>query len=485
MKRFWLLSVPLLVWAQAAPESDKSVSLSKVERKSRAPVSKEVLSVKLPKPVEFKLDNGLTVLLLENHKLPYVSVNLVVEGAGPVSEPADQPGLASATAQMLDEGTATRSSQQIAEEVDRYGAILRANSNFGTIDASVFASGLSQTFDKWFPIVADVLLHPAFPPHEFKVFQQRAMASLRQQRSSPQFLATERFSHAVYGTFPAAIVAPSAASLEAMTPAVLKKWHDERYVPQNAILGVAGDMTAAQLKPILNRNLAEWKKTEFSNKLPPNPTAVAQKQVYLVNRPGSVQTNIVIGNLAIDRRNPDYIAMRVLNQVLGGGPSSRLFMKLREEKGYTYGAYSTFTASQFTGPWRATSEVRTEVTQGSLTEFFNELGRIRNDAVPVAELDDARRTIVAQFALSLERPEQVLELAITRKRYGLPEDYWDTYPSKVSAVSAEDLQHVAKKYIDLDKVQIVAVGDAAKIKSVLDQYGPVSVYDAEGKQITN
>jgi zinc protease len=471
--------------AQEAPQGDKSVSLSKVERKNKAPVSKDLIKVKLPKPVETRLDNGLTVLILENHKLPFVSMELFIDGAGPISEPSGQPGLASATAAMLTQGTATRSSLQIAEQVDRFGAGLNAASAFGGNSAVINASGLSETLNQWFPIFVDVLLHPSFPEKELKNYQQRSLVNLKRQRSSPDFLASEQFNRAVYGKFPAAVVSATPEFLEGMTPAMLAAWHDQHYVPQNAILGIAGDVNPTQTIDLLKKSLADWKRTNTQAILPPSATPVAKKQVYLVNRPDSVQTNIMIGNIAIERRNPDYIAMRVANQVLGDGPASRLFVKLREEKGYTYGAGSSFHALQFAGPWTASSDVRTEVTEGSMTEFFNELNRIRTEKVPAPELEDAKRTIVAKFALSLEHPAQLLDAALQIKRYGLPADYWDTYPEKIAAVSADDVIRVAKKYINPDNAQIVVVGDATKIKSIMEKYGPVTMYDTQGKELAN
>ena len=471
--------------AQQAPDSDKSVSLSKVERKNKAPVSKDLIKVKLPKPFEAKLDNGLTVLILENHKLPYVSMDLVIDGAGPISEPADKTGLATATAAMLTQGTSTRSSLQIAEQVDRFGAGLRVASGFGGNTAMFSASGLSETVGKWFPVLVDVLLHPSFLEKELRNYQQRSLINLTQQRSSPDFLASERFNRAVYGKFPASIVSATPAFLQAMTPAMLAAWHDERYVPQNAILGIAGDVNPEQMMAMLKTSLADWKRTSLIATLPPSAVAVARKQVYLVNRPDSVQTNIMIGNIAMDRSNPDYVALRVANQILGGGPASRLFVKLREEKGYTYGAGSSFHALQFAGPWTASADVRTEVTDGSMTEFFSELNKIRSAKAPESEMDDAKRTIVATFALSLESPEELLQRAIEIKRYHLAADYWDTYPAKIAAVTADDVLRVTKKYINPDNAQIIVVGDAGKIKAIMEKYGPVTVFDANGKEITN
>jgi zinc protease len=331
----------------------------------------------------------------------------------------------------------------------------------------------------------DVLLHPSFPEKEVANYQQRSLVNLKRQRSSPNFLASERFNLAVYGKFPASVVSATPDFLKSLKPAALAAWHAERYVPQNAILGIAGDVNPAQTIAMLKKSLADWKRTQLESKLPASAKAATKKQVFLVNRPASVQTNIMIGNIAIDRRNPDYVALRVANQVLGGGPASRLFVKLREEKGYTYGASSSFHAFTFAGPWSATAEVRTEVTDGSMTEFFNELNRLRAEKPPVPELDDAKRTIVATFALSLESPEELLQRAIEVKRYGLPADYWDTYPQKIAAVTPDEVLRVAKKYFDPDSAQIVVVGDASKIKSIMEKYGPVTMYDTEGKEIAN
>jgi predicted Zn-dependent peptidase len=193
-----------------------------------------------------------------------------------------------------------------------------------------------------------------------------------------------------------------------------------------------------------------------------------------------VQTTLALGNIAIDWLNPDYTSMVVMNHVIGGGASSRLFLNLREEKGYTYGVYSDFSALRYPGPWRAGGNLRTEVTQGALTEFFNEIRRIQDEKVPAAELEASKRSIVASFALSLEQPARVLGFAIAIKLYGLPADYWDAYPAKIMAVSADDVQRVARKYLNPDSLQVVAVGDADKIKPILEQYGKVEVFDANG-----
>jgi predicted Zn-dependent peptidase len=172
--------------------------------------------------------------------------------------------------------------------------------------------------------------------------------------------------------------------------------------------------------------------------------------------------------------------MVVMNDIIGGGASARLFLNLREEKGYTYGVYSSFSALRYPGPWRAGGNMRTEVTDAALVEFFKEIRRIGEEKVSSRELEESKRSIVASFALSLEQPSRVLSFAITLKLHGLPADYWDAYPRRIMAVTAEDVQRVARRYLNPDRLQLVAVGDATKIKSVLEKYGAVEVYDSNG-----
>ena len=465
------------------PGQDKGMPLSKVERKNKAPVSTEVLHVKLPKPTETTLPNGLTVMILEDHRFPTVSVSLNISGAGAVYEPADLPGLASFTAQMMREGTKTRDSKKMAEDVDKLGATLGVNAPFGSAASSINASGLSDNFDDWFALFVDVLENPTFPANELAGLKGRQKATLQAVRSNAGFLLQERFNRAVFGHHPAAVIFPTAASVDAMTPELMAKWHHERYVPQNAILGIAGDVNTATLLPKLKQWLAGWAKTDFKAVNPPDPEPISGKKIYLVDRPNSVQTDVRMGNIVIGRADPDYPAVVVMNRVVGDGPAARLFMNLREEKGYTYGVYSSFVALKYPGPWFAGGNMRSEVTEGAMTEFFKEIERIRDEPVPADELAQCERSVVAGFALSLEQPNTLLNYAITRKIYNFPADYWDTYPAKISAVTAADVQRVARKYISLDNIQIVAVGEAAKIKSVMEKFGPVVVYDLEGKPV--
>lgn len=471
--------VAIATFAQA-PGDSKAVSPSKVERKNRAPVSKEILRVKLPRPVEAKLPNGLTVLILEDHRFPIVTVDFTIDGAGALWEPEDQHGLAGVTAQMLREGTPTHNSKQINEAIDQLGASLFANAPFGDGAASIGATGLSDNFDQWFPMATDLLLNANFPDSELAKLKQRLKIQLVQQRQQPNFLATERFNEAVYGHHPAATVAGTPESIDGLTSEKLVAWHRTRYAPQNTLLGIAGDVKARETIAKLTGWSAKWPKSDFKVAATPSTSEVKSPHVYVVDRPGSVQTTLAMGNIAIDRTSPDYPAMVVMDQILGAGAAARLFLNLREAKGYTYGVYSSFTARKYAGPFRAGGDLRTEVTEGAMQEFWIEFNRMRDEKVPLAELDDARRAVVAGFALSLEHVEQLLDFAEEQKIYNLPADYWDNYPAQISAVSADDVQTVSIKYVDPSNMQVVGVGDAQKIGPVLQKYGPVKVFDMQG-----
>jgi zinc protease len=476
-----LVATRAVCFAQVPQDpGSKAIPLSKVERKNKAPVSNEILRVKIPKPTEIKLPNGLTVMVLEDHRLPLVTARLSILGAGALNDPADVPGLADITATMLKEGTQTRSSKQIAEQTEELGASIGAQAPWGSETATFTASGLSDNAGQWIALASDILLNPSFPEGELNKLKQRMRIQLKQQRSTASFLAQERFDRAVYGNHPAAITSPTPEALDKITPAMLAEWHSKRYLPENTILGVAGDITPAEVTRMFSA-LPGWKAGPDKAGLPTATKPASGRGIFLVDRPGSVQTEVEIGNIAISRVDSDYIPMVVMDRIVGGGASARLFMNLREVHGYTYGAYSMLVARRYAGPWIAQGSMRTDATGGAMTEFMNEINRIRDQAVPEKELEETKRSIVAGFALTLERPSELLDYAIALKVYNLPADYWDTYPAKIMAITAEQVQRVARKYIVPDDLQIVAVGDATKLKPVLDKYGTVQVFNTDGQ----
>src|SRR5215204_3396127 len=452
--------------------------------KGKAPVNKEVLRVKLPRAEEATLKNGLQVVLLPAHKVPTFNMQMVVLSGG-LSDKADYRGLASFTAALLREGTTKRASKDIAEQVDALGATLTANAGFSSMTSTINTGGLVENMDPTLELFADVVRNPTFPQAEVDKYKTRTLAQLQFQRSIPQFLAIEQFNKAIYGpSHPAALIAPPAESLKKLSSKDLAEFHSTYYRPNNAILAIVGDVTMKEILPKLEKVFGDWQKGDVPAVTIPQAPAQSESRIYLIDRPGSVQTVLQLGTLGIERTSADYFSVLVADRVLGGGPSGRLFLNLREDKGYTYGAYSNFGGSKFRGTWTSSSEVRTDVTEGAMKEFMFELNRMRKDPVSAEELDNAKRAIIGSFALSLEQPPILLQNIITQKLYNLPADYWDTYPQKVAAITADDVQKAAQKYLDMNHLQVVAVGDAAKAREVLAKYGKVEVYDAEGKPVS-
>lgn len=472
-----ILGAPI---AQAQGQGqDKAAPMSQVQRLNRAPVNKEILRVQLPRPKVETLPNGLTLVLQEDHKLPTIAFTMWIR-PGQLADPADLPGLASSTAEMLTEGTDRRTSAQIAEEVDKLGASLDANSRFGASYTSVNASGLINSTSQILDLMSDVVLHPAFPPSELEKYKQREEAGLEARLANPNFLGQQAFRRVLYGDTPMAITSATKESIEKLTAEDLKKFHDKHFVPGNAILGVTGDFRNADMHVLIEKYFGAWKGAAES---PVSYPAGAQQatKITLVDRPGSVQTYIIGGNRGIRRVDPEYYGLVVMNQIEGGGPQARLFLDLREEHSLTYGSYSRLTAEIYPGDWFAFAPVRTKVTGDAMERFVFEFKRINNEPVPQSELDDAHRAIVANFALSLEQPAQLLNDWLTVEHFGLPMDYWDKYPDHIAAIDAAGVQTVAKKFVDLGHMQWVAVGDRKQIQDDLAKYGPLTVVDVTGK----
>lgn len=481
---FVALFVAALGWSapRAARAQDKSAPASKIERLNRAPVNKEVLRVQLPRPTITKLPNGLTLILIEDHKLPTVTFTMWIK-PGQLADPDDLPGLASFTADMLREGTARRTSEQISAETDALGATLNANAAFGASYTSVNAAGLAGDAGHILDLMSDIVLHPAFAPDELEQYKRREEAALEQRLSNPGFLAVQAMRRALYVEGPLSINSPTKESIEKVTQSDLQKFHDQHYQPGNTLFGAIGDFRTEAMRAQIAKQFGTWQGAAESSaaasatKLAPAPAA----KITLVDRPDSVQTYLLAADRTIPRNDPDYYALVVMNQVLGGGPQARLFLDLREEHSYTYGAYSGLSAEIYPGYWIANAAVRTPVTDGSMERFAFEFNKIRDEPVPAAELDDARRAIVAGFALSLERPAELLNNILQVQHFGLAADYWDKYPDRIAAVDAAQVQAAAKKYIDLNRIQWIAVGDGKQIHDVMAKYGTVSVVTPEGR----
>ena len=462
--------------------TQEAPSAAGLVKKNKAPVSNDVLKVTLPKPQEADLPNGLHLMVLEDHRLPRVSFQLVIPGAGGYYDSPEMTGLSSYTAQMMREGTKTRNSQQISRELEMMAASLGVSGSIAGQTAAVSGGALTENFDRLFDMAADVLLNPSFPAEEWDRLKARARAGLIQQRAQPGFLASERFSKVVYGDHPAGRNSATPATLDAITREAMIEAHRTRFVPDHAVIAFAGDITLPDARKLVESKLGAWKNAGVPKPAVQNPPAPGPAKVYLVARPNSVQTNLIVGTQSMTRTDPDYIPLTVANRVLGG-TMGRLFRHLREQKGYTYGVGSGFSATRHTGSWQASTAVRTEVTDPALTDLLKDVADMRATPIPADELMDAKRAIVAGFARSLETPEQVLGYYMDSWTYGLPKAYWDNYPAQIMAVTPAQAQAVAKKYWDPARLQIVAVGDATKIQAALATKGELEVYDSEGKPI--
>jgi zinc protease len=466
--------------AQDAPPAQQATDFKGVVLKNKAPVSNEILKVKFPKPVESKLKNGMELMVLEDHRSPTIQVEIAVPGSS-LNGNGDLAVVAGAVSSMFRLGTKTRNAQQIAATLAELGATVGVGGGEHFIYARF--SSLIENLDPVLDLVADLMFNPTFPEDELNKWKNQQLSALQQVRSQPAFLAQERFSAILYPGDNRSIVAPSPDSIRKVTRQALVDYYDKNFRPEGGRVAVVGDTSVASISAKLEELLGDWKGSGSKPPSLPMHGPIAEKRIYLINRPNSVQTTFEIGNHAIDRLSPDYIPVIVMNRVLGAGPASRLFRNIREEKGYTYGISSGFSSSQYMNHFTTSTSVRTEVTGPALEELLKEFRDIRERLVPADELENAKRALVASFALSTESATTALRNATTIKEYGLPADYWDTYAEKITAVTAQDVQRVARKYIPLDNVQIVAVGDATKIRDVLAKFGPIEEWDADGNRV--
>jgi zinc protease len=447
-------------------------SVSSVERLNRAPVSKDIVRVSLPSAREVTLDNGLTVVMAQEKRAPLVSVRFEIRGTGPLTAPAANAAIPLTAAMMLRQGTPSRSSRQVAEEFDTHGVSVTVGQSNDAAVMVVQANGLAETFPAWFPIVADIVVNPSFPADELTLMKRRLLSEWQNRRSTPLAVATEVLEQAIYGAELSRTLDANAFS--SVTSDQLKAWHAERYVPQNTVLSVAGAVAPADVEKIVRETLGGWVKTGFAEPLPTLPPASGAR-VFIINRPGSVQTTLMVGTRTVDRAHGDMTPLVVANRVLGGAGTARLFVKLREERGLTFGSFSNINGYKHGGDWRAWVEFTSSRAPEALDAFFAELRRIGTEPVPEQELEDAKRSLAASFALTLEQVSQVASYMAHRRGYGLSNDYWDRFPEKLMSISQADTQRVAATYIDLSKLQIVAVGDAAQLEPLLKPFGEITI----------
>lgn len=451
-----------------------------LDRKT-APGPLEPAPFNIPPAFRVTLPNGLRVVIFDNERLPLVSYRLAFLTGG-AEDPPDQTGVSSAMATMLTEGTDNYSSKELAEKIERLGSSLSANSSD---DFTVIAgSALSVYSSDILQLMAEVVFAPTFPQNELDLYKRNAMENLKFQRSQPNFLANEQTARVLFGKHPYGTIAPAPADIEKLDADTLRATRERIFLPNNAVLIAVGDVRKDELMREIEEHFGDWEPGNRHEHHFDQPPSMENRRMTIVDRPGSAQANIIISNLAVPRSHPDYFPLLVMNQVLGAGASSRVFMNLREEKGYTYGAYTRFDLKRLAGTFEATTEVRTAVTGDSLKEFFYEFDRIRQEAVLEEELDDAKNFLTGVFPIRAETQEGLTNLIVNQELYGLPHDYLDTYRDHIDAVSVDDVLRVAAEYIRPDGASVVIVGDAAGMLSQIEGYADdIKIFDKDGREM--
>ncbi len=435
-------------------------------------------ALKLPPIHDVALPNGLQVRVVEDHRFPLVTTRLAFR-FGTSADPAGSPGLCAATSSLLKEGTLRRTSREIADELASIGGLLEDESGRDVVALS--GSALSEFAPRLLALLAEVVTDPSFPESELALRMANLKQELALNRSQPSWLAQERFAREVYGAHPYAVISPTADSIEALTRDGISGFHKKMFVPGAAVLVVIGDVDAAGVVREVTARFGGWKGETAAAPPAPAPPSRAERSVYLVDRPGSVQSDVRVGGLAIKRTDPLYLPAVLMDQVLGGGASSRLFLIVREEKGYAYDAHSELAARLSAGDWSAVTQVRTEVTKPALEEVIQQMERLRGETVPEKELQDAKNYLTGIFTLQVERPGFLAQLLAEQKIYGLPADELETYVARLNAVTAPDVRRAAQRLCDASRAVLVVVGDGAKIRTDLATFGPVSTFDIEGK----
>lgn len=446
--------------------------------RSKPPAVGPAPSLELPPITKRTLANGLQVWVIGVHKVPTVHLELAIR-TGVAADSPGKFGLASLTADMLDEGAGARSALQISDEIDYLGASLEtaAAPDATYVELHVPVARLSEAL----PIMADVVMRPAFPDAELKRLREERMATLLEMEDDPEQLVTVAFPRIVFGEqhrYGSPIIG-TAASLKSFTVADLKAFHAAQFNPANAVLVVAGDVAADAVVPQIERALGSWKSPSAVkvSTVPQAPQLTARK-VYLIDKPGAAQSQVRIGWVGVARSTPDYFPLRVLNIVLGEAFTSRLNNNLREVHGYAYGASSRFDMRLSAGAFYAAAGVQTDKTAEAVKEFFNELTRI-HEPVPAAELEKAKNYLALLMPRNFETTRGTADALAQAWVYDLPSDYYTTYADRVRAVTAADVKRVADKYIQPDKLAVVVVGDRKTIEPGLKalNLGPLTVVE--------
>lgn len=434
--------------------------------RSKYPDPSPAREIKLGNADSFVLPNGLKVFVVENRKLPRVAFSLVLE-RDPILE-GEKAGMLGMVGEMLTGGTTNRTKDQLDEEVDFIGASLSASST------SVFASSLKKHQETILQLMTDVLYNPVFPQEELDKLKKQAVSGLAASKDDPNAISSRLASTMNFGKNHPYGEMQSEASINNINVEDIKGYYQTYFKPNIAYLAIVGDITKAEAQALANKYFASWKRGDVPTKTFPLPQAPSQNKVALVDRSASVQSVVNITYpMEMSLSHPDYLATRVLNYILGGGSSSRLFMNLREDKGYTYGAYSSIGSDKLVTTFRASASVKQTATDSAINEMIYEIRNLRDNGVTAKELEDAKANLSGSFGRSLESPSTIANFAINMERYNLPADFYATYLQRLNALTVEDINASAKKFLKPDNMYITVVGNGSVIQESLMAFGEV------------
>ncbi|MEZ5044927.1 MAG: insulinase family protein [Saprospiraceae bacterium] len=446
--------------------------------RSNAPKPGPATRIELGKSEQFKLDNGLEVIVVENHKLPRISVQLFVN-VPPLPE-GEKAGLSQIAGQLLEAGTTNREKAEIDHAIDFIGASLSASAN------GVFGTALSKHKETLVDLISDVLLHPAFPEAEFEKIKKQTISGITLGKDDPGQMSANVSNVVTYGKDHPYGELLSEVSVSLIDLEDCKKYYQTFFKPNLSYLVFVGDITAADAKKMAKKYFDKWEQSFVLKDELVKPKAPEGNQVNFVSKPGAVQSVVNI-TYPVDYKpgSPDAIKISILNQILGGAFFGRLFKNIREDKGYSYGAYSSISNDPVVGSFSANANVRNEVTDSAIVEFLYEMKRISTELVTDEELQTAKNMLMGSFARSMEQPSTIASFALNIARFKLPADYYATYLERLNTITKADILEAAKKYIKPNNAHIVVVGDrevGEKLK-VFAADGKLNYYDGQGNEI--
>ena len=422
----------------------------------------------------FELNNGLKVFVVEDHKLPRITMSLILD-RDPMVE-GNKAGYVSIAGDLIGAGTSNRTKAELDEEVDFMGA------NFGTSAASMRVGGLSKYTDDLIEIMSDVLLNPSFPQEEFDKLKSQMISGLKANADDPDAISGNLKGATLYGLDHPYGEVMTEATVESITLEDCKNYFSTYFRPNIAYMVVIGDITTKDAKKKLSKALKGWKASDVPEHNYEKTAVPAARRIVMVDKPSAVQSVVWLGNVIdLPQGHPDIEPLRVANQILGGGMSGRLFTNLREDKAFTYGAYSSFGVDELNSTFGASAKVRNEVTDSAIVEFLYEIGRMRTEAVSDEDLIAAKASLSGAFGRSLESTASAASFALNIARYNLPIDYYNNYLARLDAVTAEDVLRVSKEYMRTDNLTISVVGKAQDVAAGLAAFGKVEYFNAEGQ----